>query len=348
MKPSSLPLYGLTQRWRLSTKIVAALAIAMFPMGIFAVMLAMRSSEAFGDAPPTWVQLLSILMPVLMWIAALLTAWFAVHRLVVKPLVIVQRLMDTYGKSTDDERTGLRLGARRYGSNELASLAGSFDAMADEIDQHSSDLRGAIVEQQRLAREVHHRVKNNLQIVSSLLSLQARAADTPEIAKPYAAIQARITALSQVHRWMFDDKTNNGVNLEALVGDICQSLEVSLLSPEHQQIKIESKVEPVVVHADVAVPVAFLVTEFASLAAMNSAIGPLLIRITASSSNSLVSLAISSASFTGADQVAVTSMLPTARIIHGMARQLRSSIGHDAVTGRYSISFAPNPPEISR
>jgi two-component sensor histidine kinase len=332
------------RRWRLSTKIVAALAIAMFPMGVLAVVLAVRSRADIGDLPPTLPQYLSMLLPILMWLAALMTAWFAVHRLVVRPLVSIQQLMKDYGHSSDPARTRLRLGDSDHGSTELASLAGSFDAMADEIDRHSRDLRGALDEQQRLTREVHHRVKNNLQIVSSLLSLQARAADTPEIAQTYAVIQARISALTQVHRWMYDDATSDGVDLQALVNDLCASLQASLISPDHRRVSMSCNTEAIIIHPDVAVPVAFLITELASLAALYGANGPLDIMVTASRIDTSTMIAVTSIGFVGADQIAASSMVPTARIIHGMARQLRSSLQHDPVAGRYSVTFAASPP----
>lgn len=338
------PLLALTRRWQLSTQVVAALAIAMLPMGVLAVLLAIQSHAAIGEAHPTLAQWLSMTLPILMWLAALLTGWFAVHRLIVQPLARLQRLIEAYGHSSDPARTQLRMRAAGHDSAEIAILAASFDSMADAIDDHSRDLRDALAEQQRLTREVHHRVKNNLQIVTSLLSLQARDADSPEVVQTYAVIQARIQALTQVHRWMYDDATSHGVDLRALVGDLCAGLETSLISPDHQQVTIASRVDAIVIHPDVAVPVAFLVTELAGLAAHHGDRGPLLVQVDAHEADGRITIAIAAAGFVGVDRLAAASMSPTARIIHGMARQLRGALVHDPRVGAYSVDFASSLP----
>ena len=337
-------LITVTRRWQLSVQVVVALAMAMLPMGVLAVLLAVKSHAAFGGAPPTLAQWLSMGLPILMWLAALLTAWFAVHRLVVQPLARLQRLIAAYGFSSDPARTQLRMSAAGHDSAEIASLSASFDTMADAIDTHSRELRDALAEQQRLTREVHHRVKNNLQIVASLLSLQARAADSPEVVQTYAVIQARIQALTQVHRWMYDDATSHGVDLQALIGDLCAGLETSLVSPDHAVVTVSCRVDAIVIHPDVAVPVAFLVTELASLAAHYGAPGPLDVRVNASAAAGTTTITIAAAGFVGRDRIAAASMLPTARIIHGMARQLRGALAHDPATGAYSVRFASSLP----
>lgn len=330
-------LHAVTHAWRLSTKVVVALAIAMLPMGVLAVLLAVTASDA---AAPASARGLAIALPIMMWLAALFTGWFAVHRLIVEPLARIQRLIADYGADLDPATTRLRLGDADHDSAEIATLAESFDVMADAVDAHSRELHEAMAEQQRLTREVHHRVKNNLQIVASLLSLQARAADSPEAVQIYAVIQARIEALTQVHRWMYDDAEGNGVDLQPLITELCAGLETSLLSPDHRHVSVSGRLGPIAVHPDIAVPVAFLVTELASLAAQTGAPGPLAVVITVTAIDGTALLAVVSAAFLAADAIDAASMKPTARIIHGMARQLRSHLVYDPVAGSYSVRFA--------
>ncbi len=331
--------------WTLSTKLTMALAAALAPMGALAAVLAIDSYRAIAMNQPllTLAQALSVLLPILMWLVALFVGWFAVHRLVVAPLVSIQRLIEAYGHNADPARTRIRFGRTGFGSRETTALAASFDAMADEIDQHSRDLRIALVEQKRLTREVHHRVKNNLQIVSSLLSLHARDAATPEVARSYATIQARISALTHVHRWMYDDATSNGVDLRALTGELCGGLETSLVSPEHRRVTLACHSATIIVHPDVAVPVAFLVTELASLAARHGLPGPLDVQIAIIRAGDAVTVTVTSAAFT-VDRIAAAPLDPMARIIHGLARQLRGALVHDPVAGSYAVTFASIAP----
>jgi two-component sensor histidine kinase len=335
---------GLPRNWPLLTKLIMALAIAMVPMVILAAVLAAAEPVAFADHAPSTVRWSLAILALLMWLSAMMMSWFSIHRLVTGPLYAIERLMADYGQSSDPARTRLRSGDRDHGSAEINALAACFDEMADQIDRHTRELAGALVEQQRLTREVHHRVKNNLQIISSLLSLQARDALTPEIMQTYAVIQARIAALTHVHRWMYDDATSNGVDLKSLVGELCAGLQSSLVSPNHPDVTITFQTAAIVIHPDIAVPVAFLLTELASLAALYGTPGPLHIGVTTVQDAGFTTLTVTAPGFDDVDRIAATSMTPTARIIHGMARQLRSTLVHDPVGGNYSVSFSATAP----
>ena len=80
------------------------------------------------------------------------------------------------------------------------------------------------------------------------------------------------------------------------------------------------------------------------MAALRGDRGPLNVETTASRTATTITLSVTAKGFEGTDTIAATSMTPTARIIHGMARQLRSTLVHDLVAGRYSVSFAASAP----
>ena len=67
----------------------------------------------------------------------------------------------------------------------------------------------ALEGQRRLVREVHHRVKNNLQVVASLLNIHGRSADSPRPGPLMSAIGRRVDALSVVHRNHFAEIEEN-------------------------------------------------------------------------------------------------------------------------------------------
>lgn len=327
----------------LSMLILAALTLALLPIGIFAAILAARDLAALSGTVIELDRLAIVMLPLLMWLAALLTAAFAVHKLVVRPITAIQTVIEAYGKGADAEQVRSQLLALDHGSREVSSLADSFCVMADDLAGKAEQLRTALDEQSRLTRELHHRVKNNLQIVASLLSLQARAADKPEIAETYAHIQARIAALIQVHRWIYDDWKSDGVDLYALVRDLCAGLETSLGAAGKREVSVPCKAAPLSVPTDIAVPVAFLITELASLAALHAPPGPVEIAVETIAGATANSITVTSAAFIGIDHIAATNMAPPARIILGMARQLRSSLDHDAVTGTYTVQFGAQP-----
>ena len=284
----------------------------------------------------TVTQALSIAFPALMWLAALLIGWLAIDRLVVGPLVQMRRAVERYGAGDPT----IRLGLQDYDTQEMAMLASSFDRMADQITSHEDELRGALATQKRLTREVHHRVKNNLQIVSSLLSLQSRDAKSPEVAAAYAMIQKRVNALALVHRWMYDDETMQGVDLRSLANDLCAGLEQSIGASANRQVSINSDVERIYVGQDTAVPLAFLITELVAAASrLTTDAEPFAMRVGARATDTSARLEVAAPAFRGIDRFAAGSGDPSARIIQGMARQMRSRLEHDPEHGCYMIAF---------
>ncbi len=323
-------------------KVMVALTLTLVPPGALAVVAAVRSyrNAVLHGANPTLSasQALTIALPILMWLVALGIGWLVANRFIVRPLTNMRLVVERYAAGDK----ALRLGGTAYFSREVAALAAAFDGMADDIAAHDQELDAALAEQKRLTREVHHRVKNNLQIVSSLLSIQSRDAANAEVAHAYALVQTRVAALAIVHRWMYDSESpggGTGVDLKALVTDLAGGLEQSLAATERVAVSISAAVERLFVGQDTAVPLAFLITELVTYAARVGAPDALAAVVTASQQDGRATLRVAAPVFAGADPFA-DAVHPSGRIVKGMARQLRSPLVHDAAAGSYSIVFA--------
>ena len=97
--------------------------------------------------------------------------------------------------------------------------------MVQTVARHEANLEAAVERQTRLVREVHHRVKNNLQVVASLLNLHSRGSPNEEVAAAYASIQRRVDALAVVHRNHFAElEENKGVALKPLISELAANL----------------------------------------------------------------------------------------------------------------------------
>lgn len=285
-------------------------------------------------------QAVNIALPILMWLGAVAIGWLAIRWLVVAPLAQVRGSLDRYAAGD----VNVRLAERRFRTEEIRDLGDAFDRMADQISRHEDDLRAGLATQKKLTREVHHRVKNNLQIVSSLLSLQSRDAASPEVAYAYATIQKRVNALALVHRWLYDDEAMRGVDLRSLAQDLCAGLEQSVTIADGSTVTIAADVDRLYVGQDTAVPLAFLITELVTAAARLATSGSLTIRVNAKAGEGRATLTVQAPSFKGDDLFAVGSGDPSARIIQGMARQMRSKLAHDPEVGSYAIDFPPTAP----
>jgi two-component sensor histidine kinase len=97
-------------------------------------------------------------------------------------------------------------------------------------------LEQALEEKTTLLHEVHHRVKNNLQIVSSLLNLQARKA-SPEVAAVLAESQGRIKAMALIHQLLYESHHMSEVNLNDFLKNLI-ALSAPLYATEKKGIRL--------------------------------------------------------------------------------------------------------------
>lgn len=111
-----------------------------------------------------------------------------------------------------------------------------------------------------MLREVNHRVGNSLQLVSSFISLQSRAIQDPQAKEVFRATQARIEAVSQVHRRLYTSADMMRVSLDGYLGSLAEELAQSLCSgPGACAIRVEAA--PLETTTDRAVAVGVLVAE---------------------------------------------------------------------------------------
>jgi two-component sensor histidine kinase len=200
---------------------------------------------------------------VFMWLAALLTTALAVNRLVARPLRRIRRRMTEYSQAKGDVRISDIEGL----PGEVQSLAETFNQMADTIANRDEELRQSVERQKALTREIHHRVRNNLQIVNSLMNLQSWRATTAAELAIFSEVQRRVTALGLVHGALYQGDDMHSVELGMLLKDLCVMTEQSLAEAERPPI-IAVEADPLNASADIAVPLAFLVTEIVGEAAL--------------------------------------------------------------------------------
>lgn len=209
-------------------------------------------------------------------------------------------------------------------------------------DGDGDALRAALAEHQRLIRDTHHQVQNSLQIVASMIALQAHDSDSPEVAQMHAVIQAQIQTLTLVQRRMHGESSKL-VELPLLMSELCTGLEASLASAVHPRVEIACSCAPgALLSPDLATPLGFLITELGILAAVNSPPGTLKVNVSGTAVANRIAVKVESAGFTQ-DAVAAIEGKSTARIILAMARQLHGPLVHDAAAGSYCVEFAASP-----
>jgi two-component sensor histidine kinase len=229
----------------------------------------------------------------------------------------------------------LDLPSLRSPAREIGELGHAFDEVTRTVARHEADLEAAVERQTRLVREVHHRVKNNLQVVASLLNLHARGARSDDVAAAYASIQRRVDALAVVHRNHYAElEENRGVALRSLISELAANLRATAPAPA-SQMQIRLDIEPFYVTQDVAVSVAFLVTELVEFGMFCGA-GWVAITLEGEGPRAAV-LAVESDSLAGNVDCDPALFERFDRIVTGLSRQLRSTLERDLERGLYSV-----------
>ena len=123
-------------------------------------------------------------------------------------------------------------------------------------------LSASLAEKDLLLREVHHRVKNNLQIVSSLLSLASDAVTDPEALEPFNQSIDRIMTLALVHEELFQSADLSGIDAAAYAAKIVDRLIAAYRSDGG--VRLELDCQPVPLSMDAAIPFGLIVNELAT------------------------------------------------------------------------------------
>lgn len=294
--------------------------------------LALRTSVR--SAPISSSLVVAMLLPLLMWVAAVGIGWFVVDRLLIRPLRALRANVAAYrpGELLD----GAVLSA--LPAQELRELGETFRAISQTVVEHEAGLAEGLVRQTKLTREVHHRVKNNLQVISSLINFHARGAQTVEATAAYATIQRRVDALAVVHRNHFAEmEENRGLNLRAMIGELAANIRATAPAGS-LGLGITLEIEPCLVNQDVAVAVAFLITEGVEMAMTCDPAAQIRIAVKQGENDRRATLRIVSRALIDSDTLQALSAR-YGRVMQGLARQLRAPLHHDPLTGAYEITI---------
>jgi two-component sensor histidine kinase len=144
-------------------------------------------------------------------------------------------------------------------------------ALRQEVREHQETerlLHRSLAEAETLLREVHHRVKNNLQVVDTLLSLQMR--QTPTVADSLRDLRHRVHCLGIIHHKIMQSPDLETINLRELLQDLCQAL--ASLYKGQADVSLNVAVEPgdASIKIDFAITLGLLITELVTNASKHA------------------------------------------------------------------------------
>jgi two-component sensor histidine kinase/HAMP domain-containing protein len=145
--------------------------------------------------------------------------------------------------------------------DRTAVLAATNLELGREIEEHRAtekQLAQSLVEKETMLKEIHHRVKNNMQIISSLLQMQKEQIQDPQVRVLMLESESRIRAMALVHEKLYQTESLARVNL----GDYIDSLSRYLLQT-YSKIKVDLQlhIEPLMISLDKAIPFGLILNE---------------------------------------------------------------------------------------
>lgn len=142
-----------------------------------------------------------------------------------------------------------------------AALAGANETLEGEVARRTRDLQRALEQKSILLHEVDHRVKNNLQVVTSLMLLKARRIGDERAQAVLHTMAERIGALAAAHRLLYPADDVRGFDVEEFVRELAGDL---VAAHGEGRVRLDLAVDPVRVGAAKATPLALLVHELLS------------------------------------------------------------------------------------
>lgn len=202
-----------------------------------------------------------LLFVILALILALLAVWFGADRWCVRPLRYIQ---DFAGKVARGEPSSFV--PSRPWTPELAAVGEGVTTMAEAIASREAELRVGLEQRDHMLREIHHRVKNNLQMISSLLNLQAAEIRSPRIRRFFGDAQNRVLTLSILHRHLYERTSWALVDFQRFISDLVRQISVGGTDSNRPTPRFHIRAPIMAVGPDTAIPVGLIVTEVVSAA----------------------------------------------------------------------------------
>jgi two-component sensor histidine kinase len=153
----------------------------------------------------------------------------------------------------DPEAARCDLGQRLFA--ELEDLRGLNERR--ELERAKGALETEVAQKALLLREVNHRIRNSLQIVSSILYLQGAHAQNPEANAALKNASSRVLAIAAVHERLYTGRDIRVVPLGAFVGELCKDIENALGRTDCVEVDLAS----IEVPTDMAVPLSLVLNE---------------------------------------------------------------------------------------
>ena len=275
-----------------------------------------------------WLNPISaVVLPLLAFFFGLLAVWSVADRAVVRWIAYLRRIASLYARG----RYGVHPVRAINAPPEIRDLAETLDSMATAIASRDAIVRETLAEKDAMMREIHHRVKNNLQVISSLLNMQQRALTDPAARAAISDTRQRISALALIYRALYQGPDLRRVDLGEFLDELIGQLIAD--SPQGARIRTELNLQTLAVDPDRLAPLSLFAVEAITNARQHGLADGGLLKVTLAVEGEEARLEIS--------DTGVAGETPDAQGMgQGLGRTLMTAFARQL---KGSVSLLPNP-----
>ena len=212
--------------------------------------LTTAATSTLNGIVPIWA------FPLAMWVASLLTAWLAAEHQVLRHVKSLRQSITAFAG-------GSRVVAPpdlAQAPNELRDVGEAYERMMTSVIRDEAELENSLHQKEVLLREVHHRVKNNLQLIASIMNLQMRKSVTAEARQLIKGLHDRVMSLATVHRELYQTSGLTEVLADELLQTVVAQV-VQLGASSHRKVETTTSFDRIRMTPDQAVPLSLILTE---------------------------------------------------------------------------------------
>ena len=211
---------------------------------------ALTANAGFVSLLPLWV------FPLAMWLASMLVAYLASESQVLRHIRgLRQSIISFAGGNRLVEPPDLALAP-----NELRDVGRAYERLIASVLRNEAEMEDSIHQKEVLLREVHHRVKNNLQLIASIMNLQIRKSVNPEARSLLRGLHERVMSLATVHRELYQTSGLVDVRADELLETIVAQV-LRMGARADQPVETKTAFDVIRLTPDQAVPLSLILTE---------------------------------------------------------------------------------------
>lgn len=211
---------------------------------------ALTANSGFVGLLPLWV------FPLAMWLASMLVAYLVSENQILRHIRALKGSIIAFAGG-DRQVTSPDLS---IAPNELRDVGRAYERMMVSVLRDEAAMEDVVHQKEVLLREVHHRVKNNLQLIASIMNLQIRKSTNPEARSLLRSLHERVMSLATVHRELYQTSGLVDVRADELLESIVSQV-LRMGARSDQSVQTKTTFDDIRLTPDQAVPLSLILTE---------------------------------------------------------------------------------------